>query len=74
MFRRRLAAMEREGELLQNRKGPSFPSVPPWSPGALKATRDGYGLRFVPDEGGEDIHLESKQMGRVLHGDGGARA
>ena len=69
MFRRRLAAMEREGELLQNRKGSYIvPERANLIAGRVEGHKDGYGF-LVPDEGGDDIHLESKQMSRVLHGD-----
>ncbi|MBK8523733.1 MAG: ribonuclease R [Betaproteobacteria bacterium] len=69
MFRRRLAAMEREGELMQNRKGSYIvPEKANLIAGRVEGHKDGYGF-LVPDEGGEDIHLESKQMSSVLHGD-----
>ncbi|MDQ5917774.1 MAG: ribonuclease, partial [Pseudomonadota bacterium] len=69
MFRRRLAAMEREGELMQNRKGSYIvPEKANLIAGKVEGHKDGYGF-LVPDEGGDDIHLESKQMSGVLHGD-----
>ncbi|MFA7291417.1 MAG: ribonuclease R [Rhodocyclaceae bacterium] len=69
MFRRRLAAMEREGELMQNRKGSYIvPEKANLIAGRVEGHKDGYGF-MVPDEGGDDIHLESKQMSSVLHGD-----
>ncbi|MBW7900275.1 MAG: ribonuclease R [Rhodocyclaceae bacterium] len=68
-FRRRLAAMEREGELMQNRKGAYIvPERASLIAGRVEGHKDGYGF-LVPDEAGEDIYLEPKQMGRVLHGD-----
>ncbi|MDX9707617.1 MAG: ribonuclease R, partial [Azospira sp.] len=36
--------------------------------GRVEGHKDGYGF-LIPDEAGEDIYLEPKQMGRVLHGD-----
>ncbi|MCP5268732.1 MAG: ribonuclease R [Zoogloeaceae bacterium] len=69
MFRRRLAAMEREGELMQNRKGSYIvPERAHLIAGRVEGHKDGYGF-LVPDEEGEDVYLESKQMSRVLHGD-----
>ncbi len=69
MFRRRLAAMEREGELMQNRKGAYIvPERANLIPGRVEGHKDGYGF-LIPDEGGEDIFLEPKQMARLLHGD-----
>ena len=69
MFRRRLAAMEREGELMQNRKGAYIvPERASLIAGRVEGHKDGYGF-LIPDEEGDDIYLEPKQMSRVLHGD-----
>jgi len=69
MFRRRLAAMQREGELMQNRKGCFIvPERASLIAGRVEGHKDGYGF-LIPDEGDEDIYLEPKQMGAVLHGD-----
>ncbi|HEX5804120.1 MAG TPA: RNB domain-containing ribonuclease, partial [Azospira sp.] len=69
MFRRRLGAMAREGELMQNRKGSYIvPERASLIAGRVEGHKDGYGF-LVPDEEGDDIYLEPKQMSRVLHGD-----
>jgi ribonuclease R len=69
MFRRRLAAMEREGELLQNRKGAYIvPERANLIAGRVEGHKDGFGF-LRPDEEGDDIYLDPKQMSRVLHGD-----
>ena len=69
MFRRRLAAMEREGELLQNRKGSYIvPERANLIAGRVEGHKDGFGF-LRPDEEGDDIYLDPKQMSRVLHGD-----
>ena len=69
MFRRRLGAMEREGELLQNRKGAYIvPERANLIAGRVEGHKDGFGF-LRPDEEGDDIYLDPKQMSRVLHGD-----
>jgi len=68
-FERRLGAMEREGQLLRNRKG-SFllPERASLVAGRVQGHPDGYGF-FIPDDGSADIFLDQHQMGKVLHGD-----
>ena len=69
MFRRRLAAMEREGELMRNRKGAYIlPERASLIAGRIEGHADGYGF-LVPDDGGEDLYLDAKQMAKVLHRD-----
>ena len=69
MFQRRLGAMEREGELMKNRKGSYLvPEHANLIPGRIEGHPDGYGF-LVPDDGGDDIYLEPKQMSKVLHRD-----
>ena len=69
MFQRRLGAMEREGQLLRNRKGDYIlPERASLTPGKIQGHQDGYGF-LVPDDGGNDIFLDQHQMGKVLHGD-----
>ena len=69
MFQRRLAAMEREGQLLRNRKGAYIlPERASLTPGRIQGHQDGYGF-LVPDDGSADIFLDQHQMGKVLHGD-----
>jgi ribonuclease R len=68
-LKRRLRAMERDGQLLRNRKG-GYGLIQKMNliPGRVVAQRQGFG--FVrPDEGGEEIYLSSSDMRRVFHGD-----
>src|SRR5574343_1025686 len=69
MFPRRLGAMEREGQLMRNRKGAYLvPEKASLIAGRIQGHADGYGF-LVPDQGGEDIFLDQRQMARALHGD-----
>lgn len=69
MFLRRLGAMEREGQLLRNRKGAYLvPEKASLIAGRIQGHQDGYGF-LVRDQGGEDIFLDQRQMARALHGD-----
>ncbi len=69
MFQRRLGAMEREGQLMRNRKGAYIlPERAGLTPGRIQGHQDGYGF-LVPDDGSPDIFLDQHQMGKVLHGD-----
>jgi len=69
MFLRRLGAMEREGQLLRNRKGAYIlPERASLTAGKIMGHPDGYGF-LIPDDGSADIFLDSHQMGKVLHGD-----
>lgn len=69
MFQRRLGAMEREGQLLRNRKGSYIlPERASLTPGKIQGHQDGYGF-LIPDDGSADIFLDQHQMGKVLHGD-----
>ncbi|MDR2787398.1 MAG: ribonuclease R [Candidatus Accumulibacter sp.] len=68
-FHRRLAAMEREGELMRNRKGAYIlPERASLIAGRVEGHADGYGF-LVPDDGDEDIYLDARQMTKVLHRD-----
>ncbi|MDR2450839.1 MAG: ribonuclease R [Candidatus Accumulibacter sp.] len=68
-FGRRLAAMEREGQLMRNRKGAYIlPEQASLIAGRVEGHADGYGF-LIPDDGGEDLYLDAKQMSRVLHRD-----
>ncbi len=66
---RRLAAMERDGQLLPDRKGMLLlASKLNFIAGRVIGHRDGFG--FVrPDEGGSDLFLAPRQMERAMHGD-----
>ncbi len=69
MFQRRLGAMEREGQLLRNRKGAYIlPERASLTAGRIQGHPDGYGF-LIPDDGSADIFLDQHQMGKVLHGD-----
>ena len=68
-LRRRLRAMERDGQLLVNRKG-SYGLVDKMDliHGRVQGHRDGYGF-LVPLAGGDDLYLSARQMSRVFDGD-----
>jgi ribonuclease R len=69
MFRRRLGAMEREGQILRNRKEAYIlPERASLTAGKIQGHADGYGF-LVPDDGSADIFLDQHQMRKVLHGD-----
>src|SRR6185503_92275 len=66
---KRLAAMLRDGQLIQNRRGGyGVASKLDLIPGAVLANAEGYGF-LRPDEGGEDLYLSPAEMRKVLHGD-----
>ncbi len=68
-LRRRLKAMERDGQLLSNRKGAyGLISKMQLVKGRIEAHPDGFGF-MVPDDGGEDLFLSNYQMKTVYHGD-----
>jgi ribonuclease R len=68
-FCRRLRAMEREGQLMRNRRR-AYGLIRKMDlvRGRVIGHRDGYGF-LVSDEGGEDLYLSARQMRSVLHGD-----
>lgn len=68
-FERRLAAMERDGQLMQNRKGALLLSTKlDFIAGRVQGHRDGFGF-LIRDDGQTDIFLPPKEMLKVLHGD-----
>jgi len=69
VFSFRLRAMERDGQLMRNRRG-RFTLVDRLSliKGTVRGHREGYGL-VLPDDGGDDIFLAPWQMRAVFHGD-----
>ncbi|HBI83950.1 MAG TPA: ribonuclease R, partial [Alcaligenaceae bacterium] len=68
-FERRLAAMERDGQLLPNRKGVLLlANKLDFVAGRVQGHRDGFGF-LLRDDGGQDIFLSPREMLKVLHGD-----
>jgi ribonuclease R len=68
-FERRLRAMERDGQLLKNRRGLyGLPEKMDLVRGRVIGHSDGFGF-LVPDDGGDDLFLPPREMRRVLHGD-----
>ncbi|HED19821.1 MAG TPA: ribonuclease R, partial [Gammaproteobacteria bacterium] len=68
-LRRRLRAMERDGQLLCNRRG-GYGLVDRMDMvrGRVIGHPDGFGF-LVPDEGGDDLFLAPRQMRQVMNGD-----
>lgn len=68
-LRKRLRAMVRDGQLLQDRRG-RFVLVKKLAAlsGYVISHRDGYGF-LVPDEGGDDIFLNPREMRKLFPGD-----
>jgi len=68
-LRRRLRAMERDGQLLFTR-GKTYAIVDklPLIKGIVSAKRDGIGY-VLPQKGGDDLFLNTKQMSLVFDGD-----
>jgi len=68
-LRRRLKAMERDGQLIRNRrKGYGLAKKMDLVRGRIIAHPNGYGF-LVPDEGGGDLFLSEKEMRSLMHGD-----
>ncbi len=68
-FAGRLAAMERDGQLMTNRKGQlCVVAKLDLVTGTVQGHPDGFGF-LVPDDGGADLFLSPKEMHKVLHGD-----
>jgi ribonuclease R len=68
-LRRRLNAMLRDGQLLQNRRG-DFCVIDRLSllKGRVQGHKDGYGF-FINDEGGDDLFINFREMNKVYDGD-----
>src|SRR5262245_5291694 len=67
-FERRLGAMEREAQILRNRKGAILVARKlHLVAGRVEGHPDGFG--FVVPEEGEDLYLGPHEMKKVLHGD-----
>ena len=68
-LRRRLNAMERDGQVMRNRRnGYGLVDKMDLIPGKVIGHPDGFGF-LVPDEGGEDLFLTPRQMTFCMHGD-----
>ena len=66
---RRLLAMERDGQLLPNRKGVLLlASKLDLVAGRVQGHRDGFGF-LIPDAGGPDVFLSPREMQKAMHGD-----
>ncbi|WP_417225281.1 ribonuclease R [Amphritea sp.] len=68
-LRRRLRAMERDGQLMRDRKAHYILlSKLDLVAGRIAGHRDGFGF-LIPDEGGDDIFLSAREMRQVFDGD-----
>ncbi len=66
---RRLKAMERDGQVIRNRKGAYAPiDKLDLTTGKVMAHKDGFGF-FVPDDGGDDWFVSPREMRKVFHGE-----
>lgn len=69
-FGKRLRAMERDGQVLLNRRGLyGLPSKMDMVRGRVTGHPDGYGFLIPEDGGGADLFLAPREMRQVLHGD-----
>ncbi|CAN7452454.1 ribonuclease R [Massilia sp. LjRoot122] len=66
---RRLNAMERDGQIRADVSGTYLlADQSGFITGRVSAHRDGFGF-VIPDEGGDDLFLNDKEMNKVLNGD-----
>jgi len=72
IFNKRLNAMEREGQIMRNRKGAlCLADKIEAIPGVIQGHQDGFGF-LIPDDKTnhpEDLFLSHKEMQQVMHGD-----
>jgi ribonuclease R len=69
VFGRRVSAMEREGQIMRNRKGDiCIVEKLDLVKGTVQGHADGFGF-LIPDDDIPDIFLSAKEMRKVLHGD-----
>ena len=69
LFARRMRAMERDGQIMRNRKNAiCIASKLDLIKGRIEGHPDGFGF-LVPDDGSPDIFLSPKEMHKVLHRD-----
>ncbi len=68
-LRRRMRAMERDGQVVRNRRdGYGLASKMDLKCGRVIAHPDGFGF-MVPDDGGDDLFMSARQMRTLLNGD-----
>lgn len=68
-FSRRLGAMARDAQLLQNRRNDwLIPDKADLLKGRVQGHPDGFGF-LIREDGGADLFLPEKEMAKVLHGD-----
>ncbi|MHB8741700.1 MAG: ribonuclease R [Sulfuricaulis sp.] len=68
-FVRRLRAMERDGQILKNRRDLyCIAHKMDMVSGRVSGHPDGFGF-LIPDEKGEDVFLPPREMRQVMHGD-----
>ncbi|WP_338064831.1 ribonuclease R [Thermomonas paludicola] len=68
-LQKRLSAMLRSGQLLQNRRGGYVPAAQAeLIAGSVIANADGFGF-LRPEKGGDDLFLPPYEMRKVSHGD-----
>ncbi len=69
LFTRRLRAMERDGQIMRNRKRAiCVMDKLDLIKGKVQGHPDGFGF-LIPDDGSADLVLSAKEMHKVLHGD-----
>ncbi len=69
LFNRRLRAMERDGQIMRNRKRAiCVVDKLDLVKGKVQGHPDGFGF-LIPDDGSGDLVLSAKEMHKVLHGD-----
>jgi ribonuclease R len=67
---KRLGAMVRDGQLLQNRRGGFAPTKQmDLLPGVVIANPNGFGFLRPDSGGGDDLFLPPNEMRKVMHGD-----
>ncbi len=68
-FGHRLKAMERDGQIMRNRKGAiCVVEKLDLIKGKVQGHPDGFGF-LIPDDGSPDLFLSAKEMHKVFHGD-----
>ncbi len=68
-LKRRLGAMERDGQIIRNRQNHYLPITKVnLVRGRVMGHTNGFGF-LIPDEGGEDLFLSPHEMRALMHGD-----